>query len=235
MESGFMFNWDSDSEEEFFGFLEDELDVVCVSAEEEEEEGEGEDNLTVCGGEGDAPREWLDVTGEMVATEEERKRSDGRTPFNETNPRPGPQRIWSSTDPHEFFSSFFSSEVVDLIVVETNRYIEALVSSSELAINSRFRDFKKTDRAEIETFLAIQIWMGLLRKPQISDYWSTCQDSLGLTPNFARVMTRNRFQLLSSCQHFCDNTQRVERDQPGYDPLFKIRPLMELVLAGFQD
>ncbi|KAL2079765.1 hypothetical protein ACEWY4_025509 [Coilia grayii] len=53
-----------DSEEEFFGFLEDELDVVCVPAEEEEEEeeGEGEDNFTVCGGEGDASREWLDVT-----------------------------------------------------------------------------------------------------------------------------------------------------------------------------
>ncbi|KAL2096929.1 hypothetical protein ACEWY4_006136 [Coilia grayii] len=101
MESGFVFNWDSDSEEEFFGFLEDELDVVCAPVEEEEE-GEGEDNFTVCGGEGDASREWMDVTGEMVATEEERKRSDGRTPFNETNSRP-------ATTHHQLCLSFYTS------------------------------------------------------------------------------------------------------------------------------
>ncbi|XP_041949787.1 piggyBac transposable element-derived protein 4-like [Alosa sapidissima] len=240
MEESFNFNWDSDSDEEFFGFGEEDLEgVLCGPGEDEEgvEEGGAAGNFTEAGdftgcGEGDAPREWLDVTGKTVATEGERKRSDGRIPFVHTNPRPGPQRVWDCSDPYLFFKAFFSDCVIDLMVAETNRYAEAL-ASTELASHSRLRDYKPTDRSEMEAFLAIQISMGLTRKPQIADYWST-QSSLGLTPNFARVMTRNRFQLLSSCIHFNDNSLRLERGQPGYDPLFKIRPLMDLVLKSFQ-
>lgn len=62
------------------------------------EEGEADLRLDGCGCEGDAPWEWLNVTSESMATGGERKRSDGRIPFDKTNPRPGPHRVWRSKD-----------------------------------------------------------------------------------------------------------------------------------------
>lgn len=71
--------------------LEELEGLVCEPAQEEEgKEGEADSDFTGCGGEGDALWEWLNVTGGMVTTEKERKQSDGRIPFDGTDPWPGP-------------------------------------------------------------------------------------------------------------------------------------------------
>ena len=57
------------------GFEEASEELVSELAEK------GEADYDCCGGAGDAPREW------------KRKPSDGRVPFDETNPQPGPQRV----------------------------------------------------------------------------------------------------------------------------------------------
>lgn len=41
-------------------------------------------------------------------------------------------------------------------------------------------------------------------------------------------MSRNRFELLSSFLHFNDNSTEIQRGQPGYDPLHKVRLLLDM-------
>ena len=42
-------------------------------------------------------------------------------------------------------------------------------------------------------------------------------------------MPYRRFRVLLSCLHLADNTKAVPRGQPGYDKLFKLRPLLKIV------
>lgn len=38
-----------------------------------------------------------------------------------------------------------------------------------------------------------------------------------------------RYELLTSFFHLADNSLRVDKGEPGYDPLFKVRPLLDIV------
>jgi hypothetical protein len=82
----------------------------------------------------------------------------------------------------------------------------------------------------MQAYIALQIAMGINSKPELADYWST----YWLTSNkFSDVMSRNRYQLLNTFLHFNDNDQRVARGQDGYDPLFKVRPLLDIIDARY--
>lgn len=66
-----------------------------------------------------------------------------------------------------------------------------------------------------------------VKKNELEDYWETYH--LSFIP-FTEVMARNRYELVTSFLHFQDNT----RDQPActdptYDPLWQVRPLLNLV------
>ena len=69
--------------------------------------------------------------------------------------------------------------------------------------------------------------MGLLQKNEIEDYWgSFCLTKL----YFLDVMSRNRYELLTSFLHFKDNeAERPTRGEPGFDNLWKVRPFMIFV------
>jgi hypothetical protein len=48
-------------------------------------------------------------------------------------------------------------------------------------------------------------------------------------------MTRDRFMEILRCLHFANNDFQKKSGQPGYDRLFKIRPVMDLVSAHFME
>ena len=64
-------------------------------------------------------------------------------------------------------------------------------------------------------------------------YWEK-QSRVVSTPGFGEVMPRNRYQLLNSFLHFNDNAEQVARGQPGFDPLFKVRPLIDISTPTYQ-
>ncbi|XP_013779189.1 piggyBac transposable element-derived protein 4-like [Limulus polyphemus] len=68
---------------------------------------------------------------------------------------------------------------------------------------------------------------GLCSKPRISDYWAT--GGIAQAPSYRNVLPSNRYQLISLFLHFCKNFQRVPCGEEGYDPLYKIAPLMNIV------
>ena len=97
---------------------------------------------------------------------------------------------------------------------------------TELSNHSRFQYAKDITLEEMKAYSALQIAMGICCKPELEDYWRT----YWLTQvAFGDVMSRNRYELISSFLHFNDNETRIERGNEGYDPLHKVRPLLHII------
>ncbi|CAH2011971.1 unnamed protein product [Acanthoscelides obtectus] len=112
--------------------------------------------------------------------------------------------------PYDFFKIFLSDELLDLIVLETNRYA---------------RQCK--NRVEITTFFGIVRYMGLARLPKMTDYWS--KNPL-YSNKVSCKMSRNRFELLLRVLHFNDNEIIDKNDRLG-----KLSPLLENLTNKFKE
>ena len=80
-------------------------------------------------------------------------------------------------------------------------------------------------------FLALHLLTRIIRKPEISQYWST--DPLLVTPIFNN-MSRNRYQSILEFLDFNDNMISDSAD-PDQDCLFKVRPLIEHLVKRFKE
>nr|KAG5704860.1 hypothetical protein BaRGS_001331 [Batillaria attramentaria] len=74
--------------------------------------------------------------------------------------------------------------------------------------------------------------MGLCHKNNLKDYWAETS-SLTSTPEFGTYMSRNRFSQLRSNLHFNNNELRRKRGHPDYDPLYKVRPIIDAVMPTY--
>ena len=81
--------------------------------------------------------------------------------------------------------------------------------------------------SELFRFVALILTMGIVSLPKIPQYWST-KWPFG---NFSSIMKRDRFQLLLKMLHLADNSSY---GQPGYDNLFKLRPLLDSLVEQFK-
>ena len=68
----------------------------------------------------------------------------------------------------DFFNLFLSDELIDLMVVETNKYAEQEIDRRRpLRRNSRYKHWKPVDAVEIKKFIATLFLMGIVRLPTI--------------------------------------------------------------------
>ncbi len=113
------------------------------------------------------------------------------------------------------------------MVEQTNLYaLQFFDNPASLPPYSRFNKWYETSVPEMKAYVALQTAMGLCQKNSIQDYWSTYW--LTYTP-FTEVMSRDRYELLTSFLHFADNSvDRPTYGQDGYDPLWKIRPFLNI-------
>ena len=113
--------------------------------------------------------------------------------------------------PMEYFKTFFTEEIMTMIVEQTNLYSTQKHSK---CINTNIDEMLK--------FFGMHIHMGLVNLPAYTLYWS---QSLRYPP-IADVMPLKRFEALKRSLHVADNTTYdAEKD----DKLFKIGPLVEAV------
>ena len=92
---------------------------------------------------------------------------------------------------------------------------------------SRARNWKDVTNDEMRQFIALQVLNAIVKKPEISQYWST--DPFLRSPIFNEDMPRNRFQFL----HFNYNS-RYDIHDPTRDRLYKVRPLVEYLDGKFK-
>lgn len=131
----------------------------------------------------------------------------------------------------DFFYIFFDETIIRKIKTETNRYagctIEKLKRQNKLKKSSLWGKWVAVKLQEMYFFLAIVLHMCVVKKPCISDYWST---DVFLQTSFApKLMSRDRFRSIFFMLHVNDNSTYISRNQPNHDPLHKIRPIYDLI------
>lgn len=129
-----------------------------------------------------------------------------------------PNDIKKLQKPVELFHHFFNAEVIALIADESNR--AAIVED----INTRFR----TTPDEIRHFIAILIYMSVVKCPNIEFCWGP----FGL-PAIQNTMPIRRFYDIKKYLSFQDTSQRKKKGEQGYDPIFRIRNLANLLNSTF--
>ncbi|XP_049316931.1 uncharacterized protein LOC125779701 [Bactrocera dorsalis] len=93
--------------------------------------------------------------------------------------------------PFEYYRKFLADDILDIIVEETNRNANYQICGISTRSSSRMNKWKDTNRKEIMEFLAIVMYMGIVKYPSMEDYWKAT--TLFKNPFVPHVMTRNRF------------------------------------------
>ena len=127
--------------------------------------------------------------------------------------------------PLDFFNILFDQGMWEIMVTETNRYAETRINSQCLKPFSRLRNWTDVTVDEMKVFISLTLAMGLVRKPDVSDYYSNeeCYE----TPFFSKMMSRDRFLNILSNLHLVDNAANHN------ERLYKIRPFVDMLRNNF--
>lgn len=102
--------------------------------------------------------------------------------------------------PLDCYKLMINEELLNTIVKSTNMYGEKQLKRTDLAHNSRIKEWYSTDINEIITFFGILIYMGVVVLPKIENYWM--KNSTYTSSAISQVMSRNRYQLILFMVHF---------------------------------
>ena len=127
--------------------------------------------------------------------------------------------------PASVYSCFITDEMVDVVVVETNRYAEKrLQALSDCNPSSRLRNWNPTDRNEMKVFFVLLIAMGIIQVPKVDCHWTS--DWLFATPGFPKIMSCN----------FANDEVAIRDDHGRHvDSLFKLRIFITKLTSAFRD
>lgn len=122
-----------------------------------------------------------------------------------------PFEISSLRTPCDFFLYFVTDTFLTEITNQSNLYAKKQNPKSDFNIN--LIDLKK--------YIGILMFMSVYRYPNVRSYWSRYQfDAIMST------MTVNEFEAIRSKIHFADDSNIPSKDDPEYDVLHKIRPVI---------
>ena len=93
--------------------------------------------------------------------------------------------------------------------------------------HDRMNDWKDINEGDMKIFVAQLIIMGIVKKSQISKYWS--RNVLTETPYFGKTMMRNQFILIMKNLHLVNNMFDDKSDE-----FFKICPFVKLCNENFK-
>ncbi|XP_067939744.1 piggyBac transposable element-derived protein 3-like [Watersipora subatra] len=128
------------------------------------------------------------------------------------------QRSSGNIEPIDIFSHYFTDQLLDDIVYQSNLYAIQQSIDTPLGLT----------KGELFIFLGINIVMTYIRYSRLRMYWSsnTC-----LRCNLiANAMSVNRFERIRRFLHFADNTENTE----STDRLKKMRPFLDAMNSTFK-
>ena len=234
------------SEDDFEGYLEDDGDNDegdggdCNGSEGEEggdggdcdgsdsgQGGDGSDCDGSDGGEGGDGNDNEDGDGNNSS-------DDNSSSLPEYTQHLGCTSDMTNKAPIDFFQLFITDTIVESIVEQTNLFAQQYMDSHELSRRSRVQQWGRSvhNMAELKRFFALVVLMGLINFPSIEDCWVTSWPFATLT--FSSIMSRDRFSLLLRFLHLNDSTKYIPKGEPGYDPLYKLRPFVDPLIANFK-
>lgn len=78
---------------------------------------------------------------------------------------------------------------------------------------------------EFKAFLGLTYQMGISRKPSTKLYWSS--DPIMSTPIFSATVSRDRYTQIMRYLRFSDHLNEPRQGEANYDPLYKIKPVVD--------
>lgn len=126
--------------------------------------------------------------------------------------------MYTAREHTNIFKKFFYSYA--------QKKIEELRATNKLTSHSRFKKWIPITIIDLYGFLAIVLNMGIIRAPEIEDYWR--RSWVSEITFFSRVMPRDRFELIFWMLHVSHaDTGTVRR-------IDKVRLLLEKIVDKFQ-
>ncbi|KAL8591134.1 hypothetical protein ACOMHN_063758 [Nucella lapillus] len=102
-------------------------------------------------------------------------------------------------------------------------FLACTVTSSMSRVRNA-RSFTRTTSEEMRAFLAIHLYMGVIKLPSYRLYWSTREDLH--QRSITKVMSKNRYEELVVNFHLNDSTQNPPRGHPDHNKLYKVMPII---------
>ncbi|XP_014614920.1 PREDICTED: piggyBac transposable element-derived protein 4-like [Polistes canadensis] len=118
----------------------------------------------------------------------------------------GPQLLSNVKEPIDYFTLYFTEELADSIIKETNNYANEEIRKKQLSRKSTWHKWYDITKEEFFAFIAVILNMGLIQFPNIQEYWSTASNSK--IPFFPETLTRGRFMEIFWMFHLKKPTQR---------------------------
>ena len=115
--------------------------------------------------------------------------------------------------PLNYFKIFWSDDIINLLVEQTNLYSVQQTGSS---IN--------TNKSEMEQFIGIQMLMSIVSLPAYYMYWAV---DTKYSP-IADIMSINRYKKMRQYIHCNDNSKRNSKENQD-NKLYKIEPVLNMV------
>lgn len=113
--------------------------------------------------------------------------------------------------PYDCLKYFFNDKLFLYLSEQSNLY------ARQTNVETKFT----VDPIEMRKFIGILIFMSVYKYPNVRSYWGKHSFEA-----IRGTMTVNRFEEIRRYLHFNDNSKAVDRGQPNYDRLFKVRPLV---------
>lgn len=129
-------------------------------------------------------------------------------------------KVACGDSPMDYFTLFCTPNILEMIVVETNRYAHQKITGKVISRRSRMKRWKDTTTEEMKVFLALSMHMGHVQLPSIRQYWS--RNVLLKQEIFSYNMSLNRFEILLANLHLANS----ELD-PGNNRLYKLEPVLK--------
>ena len=211
--------------EEFSGFEEEDLDELEARQNEDSESDISVSSVNTEDLENLSELEADEVEAEAV--EEEWCTSEAPVHVPPFTAVTGPvSHVPDNKSAIDFFHLMFPESLIETIVTETNRYARQCTAVKP---DAKWYD---TTLAEMKAYLGLHIIFGIKQLPANRHYWS--KDPVLGVQAVQKVMPRNRFDKLTQYLHVNDNSNQVPREDPAFDKLFKVRPLLHRVLECCQ-
>lgn len=130
--------------------------------------------------------------------------------------------------PVDFYSLFVPDNMLLFFVSATNKYaIEQISKKPNASAGARIKQWVPTNYAEMKKFLSLLLFMGVVKLPKISDYWS--KDKVIGHPFAKTIMSRNRFEIMLRMLHFSEDDEKNKSDR-----LHRVRKLMNDLNESFR-
>jgi hypothetical protein len=134
----------------------------------------------------------------------------------------------ATAQPCQYFSLFFTDEILDEIVTNTNNYAVWLQRTQ----NKTDPCWNAIDIDDLKAFIALTIIFAINRLTSYKLYWSP-DEFLG-NIGVKSVMLRKKYELINKYLHVSDRENEPLRNTPQFDKLYKVRKFLEDLTENFR-